>query len=75
MPIRFVTVIVVEVRQLEAALIAKVQEFDKPLDAQAVGNALYELQKMGESQEVGQLVAAVTESCIEYEIGLEGGQF
>ena len=75
MPIRFVTVVVVEVRQLVAALTAKVQEFEKLRDAQAVGNALYGLQKMGESQEVGQLVAALTKSWIEYEIELEGGKF
>ncbi len=58
-----------------AVLTAKVQELEKLLDAQTFGNALYGLQKMRESQEVRQLVAALTESCTECDIELEGGQF
>ena len=58
-----------------AVLTAKVQELEKLLDAQAFGNALYGLQKMRESQEVGQLVAELTESCTECDTELEGRQF
>ena len=50
-----------EARQLVAALTPKVQHCREELDAQAVGNALYGLQQMGDSHvEVRQLVAALT---------------
>ena len=37
-----------------------VQHCREALDAQAVGNALYGLQRMGDSEEVRQLLAALT---------------
>jgi hypothetical protein len=47
-------------RQLVAALIPKVQQCRERLSANQLGNALYALQCLGDSQEIRHLVAALT---------------
>ena len=49
-----------QVRQLVAALTVKVQQCHEKLDAQAIGNALYGLQRLRDSAELRQLLTALT---------------
>ena len=49
-----------QTRELVAALTPKVRDCREALDAQAVGNALYGLQRMGDSEQTRELVAALT---------------
>ena len=49
-----------EVRQLVTVLVPKVQQCREELSSQAVGNALYGMQRLGDSHVVRKLVAALT---------------